>query len=121
MSWSRLSIEHGPAMTVSDPSPIVASRTRITVSSGWNSREVSLNGRLIGVTVSTPGSASSRLMQDRLARPDLADHGDDDPLGPAWSYGRQPLGQDVALHRVDLVLAGADGHHHEHPRASFLS
>ena len=27
----------------------------MTVSSGWNSREVSLNGRLIGVTASTPG------------------------------------------------------------------
>ena len=27
-----------------------ASRTRMTVSSGWNSRDVSLNGRLIGVT-----------------------------------------------------------------------
>ncbi len=69
MSWSRLSIEHGPAMTVSDPSPIVASRTRITVSSGWNSREVSLNGRLIGVTDSTPGSASSRLIRTGLRGP----------------------------------------------------
>ena len=29
----------------------------MTVSSGWNSREVSLKGRLIGVTRSTPGSA----------------------------------------------------------------
>ena len=42
ISWSRLSTEHGPAMTVSDPSPIAASSTRITVSSGWNSRETSL-------------------------------------------------------------------------------
>ena len=81
MSWSRLSIEHGPAITVSEPSPIVASRTRITVSSGWNSREVSLNGRLIGVTVSTPGSASSRLMRTGLRGADLADHGDDHALG----------------------------------------
>ena len=42
ISWSRLSTEHGPAITVSDPSPIAASSTRITVSSGWNSRETSL-------------------------------------------------------------------------------
>ena len=46
-------------MTVSDPSPIAASSTRITVSVGWNSREVSLYGRLIGVTRSTPGSDPS--------------------------------------------------------------
>ena len=41
-SCSRLSTEQGPAMTVSDPSPIAASSTRMTVSSGWNSREVEL-------------------------------------------------------------------------------
>ena len=55
VSWSRLSTEHGPAMTVRLPSPIVASRTRMTVSSGWNSREVSLNGRLIGGDRLDPG------------------------------------------------------------------
>ena len=54
----------------------------MTVSSGWNSRDVSLNGRLIGVTDSTPGSAAEPAHQDRLARPDLADDGDDDALGP---------------------------------------
>ena len=42
ISWSRLSTEHGPAMTVSDPSPTAASSTRMTVFSGWNSRETSL-------------------------------------------------------------------------------
>ncbi len=42
ISCSRLSIEHGPAITVSVPSPITASSTRITVSSGWNSRDTSL-------------------------------------------------------------------------------
>ena len=31
----------------------------MTVSSGWNSRDVSLNGLLIGVTVSTPGRAAN--------------------------------------------------------------
>ena len=41
----------------------------MTVSSGWNSRDVSLNGRLIGVTVSTPGSASSRLIRTGLRGP----------------------------------------------------
>ena len=66
ISWSRLSTEHGPAITVSDPSPIAASSTRITVSSGWNSRETSLYGLEIGVTLATPGvpragpAASSR-------------------------------------------------------------
>ena len=58
-SCSRLSTEHGPAIIVSDPSPMTASRTRMTVSSGWNSREVSLNGRLIGVTVATPGRTAN--------------------------------------------------------------
>jgi len=37
-------------MTVREPSPMAASRTWMTLSSGWNSREVSLNGRAIGVT-----------------------------------------------------------------------
>jgi len=60
ISWSRLSIEQGPAITVSDPSPITASSTRMTVSSGWNSREVSLNGRLMGVTEATPGRRAKR-------------------------------------------------------------
>ncbi len=41
----------------------------MTVSSGWNSREVSLNGRLIAVTVSTPGNASSRLIRNGLRVP----------------------------------------------------
>ena len=56
-------------MIVRLPSPTAASSTRITVSSGWNSREVSLNGRLIGVTVSTPGSAPRRLMSTGLRAP----------------------------------------------------
>jgi hypothetical protein len=38
MATSRLSIEHGPAMTVSEPSPMRTSPTSMTVSSGWNSR-----------------------------------------------------------------------------------
>ena len=50
----------------------------MTVSSGWNSREVSLNGRLIGVTRSTPGRAREALEQGRPARADLADDRDDD-------------------------------------------
>ncbi len=68
-SCSRLSTEHGPAIIVSDPSPITASRTRMTVSSGWNSREVSLNGRLIGVTASTPDRADRRSIRIGLRAP----------------------------------------------------
>ena len=67
-------------MTVRPPSPMTASRTRMTVSSGWNSREVSLNGRLIGVTGLDPAEGLEAAHQARLAGADLADHGDDDPL-----------------------------------------
>ncbi len=101
-------------MIVSEPSPITASRTRITVSSGWNSREVSLNGRLIGVTASTPGRAAESVDQDRLARADLADHRDHRPPGADVIERGQSLGQDLALDPEDLGLAGADGHHDEH-------
>ena len=76
-SCSRLSTEHGPAIIVSDPSPMTASRTRMTVSSGWNSREVSLNGRLIGVTEATPGRRREALEEGRPALADLADDRDD--------------------------------------------
>ena len=48
----------------------------MTVSSGWNSRDVSLNGRLIGVTEATPGSVREPLEQRRPARADLADDRD---------------------------------------------
>ena len=77
-SWSRLSTEHGPAITVSEPSPIAASRTRMTVSSGWNSREVSLNGRLIGVTRTDAGQRREPLDELWLALADLADDRDHD-------------------------------------------
>ncbi len=87
---SRPSTEHGPAMTVSEPSPIVASRTWITVSSARNSRDVSLNGREMGVTVSTAAM---------LARPRISSdlRGATSPTtaitvrsAPTWSYGVRP-------------------------------
>ena len=80
----------------------------MTVSSGWNSREVSLNGRLIGVTVSTPGSAGEAARSGPAsARPDLADDGDDDVRSGADVVERRhPLGQDLALHAEDLGLGG---------------
>ena len=86
----------------------------MTVSSGWNSRDVSLNGRLIGVTVSTPGSAAKPIEQDRLAVADLADDGDDRPLGADVVERGQALGEDLALDSEDLGLAGGRGHHDEH-------
>ncbi len=113
-SCSLLSTEHGPAITVSDPSPMTASRTRMTVSSGWNSRDVSLYGRLIGVTEATPGRRRELLEEGRPARTDLADDRDDRPLRPDMVERRQALGQDPALDAEDLGLAGADGHHDEH-------
>ena len=79
----------------------------MTVSSGWNSRDVSLNGRLIGVTRSTPGSAAKLLEQGRLAAADLADDRDDDVIAPGVVERRQTLGQDPALDAEDLGLAGA--------------
>ena len=89
-SWSRLSTEQGPAIIVSDPSPIVASRTRMTVSSGWNSREVSLNGRLIAVTVSTPGRAERRLMRTCFFGPTSPTTAITTRSEPLWSYGVMP-------------------------------
>ena len=89
-SCSRLSTEHGPAIIVSEPSPTTASRTRITVSSGWNSRDVSLNGRLIGVTVSTPGRPPSRLMRAGLRAPISPMTAITVRSAPVWSYGVRP-------------------------------
>ena len=116
-SCSRLSTEHGPAIIVSEPSPMTASRTRMTVSSGWNSREVSLNGRLIGVTDSTPGSAAKRSRSAGLRAPISPTTAIDRPLGADVVERRQALGQDLALDAEDLGLGGADGHHHEHRAA----
>ena len=89
----------------------------MTVSSGWNSREVSLNGLLIGVTVSTPGSAANRSSRTGSPRADLADDRDDDVVGADVVVRGQALGQDLALDAEDLGLGGAGGHHDEHRAA----
>ena len=101
-------------MTVSDPSPIAASSTRITVSSGWNSRDVSLNGRLMGVTRSTPGSPAKLSIRAGLRLADLAHDRDHDMVDVLVVERRQTLSQDPALDSQDLGLAGAGGHHDEH-------
>ena len=114
ISWSRLSTEHGPAMTVSDPSPIDVSITRMTVSSGWNSRDTSLYGFEIGVTCATPGVASSRCLS---CSPPLAQLAHDRDHGPARAgvlERRQALGEDQPLDAVDLGLGGPGSHDHEH-------
>ena len=86
----------------------------MTVSSGWNSREVSLNGRLSAVTDATPGRRLEALEQGRPARADLADDGDDRvPVAGMVERGHA-LGQDLALDAEDLGLAGAGGHHDQH-------
>ena len=93
----------------------------MTVSSGWNSREVSLNGRLIGVTDSTPGQRrEAGSIRAGLRGADLADDRDDDPLRARVVERRHALGQDLALDAEDLGLAGADGHHDEHRAAVSL-
>ena len=91
-----------------------ASRTRMTVSSGWNSREVSLNGRLIGVTVSTPGSPPSRLISSGLRGPTSPTTAMTVRSDARVVVRRQALGEDVALHAEDLGLGGGPGHHDEH-------
>ena len=62
----------------------------MTVSSGWNSREVSLNGRLIGVTDSTPPSASRRLIRTGLRAPISPTTAMTTRSTPTWSYGTSP-------------------------------
>ena len=69
ISCSRLSTEQGPAMTDSEPPPIDVPATATTVSAGWKSREASLKGLLMGVTVSTPANAARRPMTCSLRRP----------------------------------------------------
>ena len=77
-------------MTVSEPSPIAASSTRMTVSSGWNSREVSLNGREIGVTRSTPGMAASWPMSWSRRPASSPTTARTVAVAPACSYGVRP-------------------------------
>ena len=77
-------------MTVRPPSPTTASSTWMTVSSGRNSREVSLNGREIGVIVSTPGRAARRLMRTCLRGPTSPTTAITTRSWPVWSYGVMP-------------------------------
>ena len=53
-------------MIVRLPLPTLVPNTSITVSSGCDSREVSLYGRVIGVTDSTPGITDSLLIRRSL-------------------------------------------------------
>jgi hypothetical protein len=54
-----------------------------------------------------------------LARPDLAEGGDDDPLDPLVLVRCEPLREDEALHADDLVFGGIGRHHDEHVTSSF--
>ena len=114
MSWSRLSTEQGPAMIVSEPSPIAASSTRMTVSSGWNSRDVSLNGREIGVTRSTPAIAASWLISCSRRPASSPDDCQDGRGRARVLVRREALREDAALHAEDLGFRCAVAHHHEH-------
>ena len=114
ISCSRLSTEHGPAITVSPPSPMTASSTRITVSSGWNSRDVSLNGREIGVTRSTPASDPNWPISASPALGHLADDRQHRAVRARVLVWREALREDAALHAEDLGFAGARAHDDEH-------
>jgi hypothetical protein len=57
----------------------------MTVSSGRNSRDVSLNGRLIGVIVSTPGRPPRRPISSGLRDPISPTTAITTRPAPAWS------------------------------------
>ena len=82
----------------------------MTVSSGWNSREVSLNGREIGVTRSTPGSAAELAHERPRAAPrDLADDREHRAARARVLVRREALREDAALHAEDLGFGGGAG------------
>ena len=62
----------------------------MTVSSGWNSRDVSLNGRLIGLTDATPGSAAKRSRRAGFRAPISPTTAMTTPFAPVWSNGVRP-------------------------------
>ena len=88
----------------------------MTVSSGWNSRDVSLNGRLIGVTVSTPGSPPSLLIRTCLRGPTSPTTAITIRSAPWWSYGVMPsariwlltprISASVAVRAITTNIAG---------------
>ena len=87
---------------------MTASRTRMTVSSGWNSREVSLNGRLIGVTEATPGSVPKRSSRAGLREPISPTTAMTVRSGPTWSNGVRPSARIWLLTpRISASLAPA--------------
>ncbi len=75
---------------VSDPSPIVTSPTRMTVSSGWNSREVSLKGRLVRVTEATPGRTERRSARRSTQAPPSPRTATTTAAPPRFSWGVRP-------------------------------
>ena len=102
-SWSRLSTEQGPAMMVRPPSPIDRPRTRTTVSSGWNSREASLKGLLMGVTVSTPGSDDRWFITWSLRPPTSPTTPMTTRSMPRLSWGVRPTDRMWSSTAVDLL------------------
>ena len=80
-----------------------------------------MNGRLIGVTDSTPDSRTQAVEQRPASRL---------PISPTTaiavrpsrtlSYGVRPSDRIVALDAKDLGLTGADGHHDEHRGGGLL-
>ena len=77
-------------MTVSDPSPIAGSSTRMTVSSGWNSRDDQLVGLVIRVTLATPGVPSRRAWSDSRRLPISPTTAITVRFAPAFSNGVRP-------------------------------
>ena len=107
-SWSRLSTEHGPAMTVSDPSPI--------------DRVEDPDDRVLGVELARgqlerPADRGDRLDAGQRREPAHQGLLARAPISPTTAMTtrsvagmverRQALGQDLALHAEDLGLGGA--------------
>ena len=83
-SWSRDSIEQGPAISVSEPPPITASRTLTTVGVSRNSREARRYGRVARFALATPGRAANSCSSVALT-PDGPRIARVDPVAPCSS------------------------------------
>ena len=97
---------------------MTASSTRMTVSSGWNSREVSLNGRRDRRDPLDPGQRRRAGHQPWRRFADLADDRQRRRAVGRVLVRREALREDAALHAEDLGFGGALAHDDEHAERS---